>query len=166
MRLADCEVTHRHIRGHNVAFLFGPRGISDTEARALAEEWAHTYGPVRLPAYASPDGWRTLYPSEAGPIAARLQVDEDRGVIAFDGVKFTADLLATFAAPTPEGFAFRILKAEDGVATVQRLELPAVTPQTDGGAPAPANTPVSDGQAAAPAPARKATQPRKPKVEA
>lgn len=168
MRLADCEVTHRHIRGHNVAFLFGPRGISDAEATALAEEWSHTYGPVRLPAYVSPDGWRTLYPVDgAGPVASLLRVDEHREVIEFDGVKFSAELLRTFTEPTPENFAFRIVGVDD-VATVIRIELPAVqeVEQRAGDANAAGSPPTPDG-AGAPAvadeakPAKTPTQSRK-----
>lgn len=165
MRLADCEVTHRHIRGHNVAFLFGPRGISDAEARELAEEWGQTYGLVRLPAYVSPDGWRTLYPVEnAGPIAALLRIDEDREVIEFDGVKFSAEVIRTFAEPTPDGFAFRVV-AVDECATVMRVELPAAQTVEDRAADAvaAATAEAAAAPAAAPAPAaaKNATQPRK-----
>ncbi len=140
MRLADCEITHRHIRGHNVAFVFGARAVSDDEAQALADEWTEAYGPIALPGYVSPQGWQSLAPLERGPIASRLKVDELAQVVEFDGVKISAELLATFGEPSPQGWAFRILQSKDGVATVGRVQLND-TPRPNKRAAGPAATP-------------------------
>lgn len=60
MKLNDCEVAFHHMRGHNVAFVFGARAITEGEGIALAAEWLALYGPVPLPAYVSKDGWQII----------------------------------------------------------------------------------------------------------
>jgi|JI102314A2RNA_FD_contig_31_4916202_length_718_multi_2_in_0_out_0_2 hypothetical protein len=59
-KLADCEITHRHIRGQNVVFLFGPSELSAEMRAALLQEYRDAYGPGIAPAYVSPEGWQTL----------------------------------------------------------------------------------------------------------
>lgn len=152
MRLADCEITHRHIRGHNVAFVFGSRAVSDEEAQALADEWVDTYGPIALPGFVSPQGWQSLAPLERGPIASRLKVDELAQVIEFDGVRMSAELLAALAVPSPEGVAFRVLRSADGVATFGRVELPPPQRQQS-------SSGKKAGQTAAPAPTEQTEKP-------
>lgn len=60
MKLADCEITHRVVRGQAVAFICGERGLSADEAEAMEAEYLAAYGAVQVPAYVSPDGWQTL----------------------------------------------------------------------------------------------------------
>ncbi|WP_432767476.1 hypothetical protein, partial [Roseateles cavernae] len=98
------------------------------------------YGPIALPGYVSPQGWQSLAPLERGPIASRLKVDELAQVVEFDGVKISAELLATFGEPSPQGWAFRILQSKDGVASVGRVQLND-TPRPNKRAAGPAAAP-------------------------
>lgn len=66
VKLSDCEITHRHIRGCNVLFLFGPGRVSDDEGAALLAEYRDAYGPGASPGYVSADGWQVL--AEAAPV--------------------------------------------------------------------------------------------------
>lgn len=63
MKLTDCEIAFHHMRGHNVAFVFGARAITDSESGAIAAEWVDLYGPVPLPGYVSKDGWQVIKPA-------------------------------------------------------------------------------------------------------
>lgn len=59
MRLIDCEITHRHVRGQNLVIIFGERALDSDELAALLREYDEAYGPGTIaPAYASPDGWQ------------------------------------------------------------------------------------------------------------
>jgi len=60
MKLKDCEVTQRHVRNVNVAFIFGSRALTDAEAQALLAEYSVAHGPNIVPGYVSPDGWQIL----------------------------------------------------------------------------------------------------------
>lgn len=66
MHLNECEVAHRHIRGHNAIFIFGPRALAPEECAALAAEYAASYGAMDRPAYLSPAGWQLLDAKEGG----------------------------------------------------------------------------------------------------
>lgn len=78
MRLSDCEVQHRVIRGHKVAFVFGAKRLTADELGSLAAEWVQMYGPVSLPGYASPEGWQEMAPKPADdPVAEKPQQKPD-----------------------------------------------------------------------------------------
>lgn len=106
MKLTDCEVSHRHIRGHNVAFLFGPRALSDDERAELLAEWHKAYGPDATPAYASPAGWQVLAEvefAEAGSFVAKdiariFDVDEST-LVSGDGGQSADETPAEDQAP-------------------------------------------------------------------
>lgn len=72
MKLEDCELSYRCVRGHNVAFLFGERALTDEEGAALIAEYLESYGQRQTPAYISPAGWQLFAaPSEPEVIAAK-----------------------------------------------------------------------------------------------
>lgn len=79
MRLDECEVAHRHMRGHNAIFIFGPRALSADEAAALGAEYTASYGAGHRPAYCSPGGWQLLYPA---PVIASHPVADEQAMPA------------------------------------------------------------------------------------
>lgn len=120
MRLSDCEITHRHVRGRNLIIIFGERALDENELAALMQEYGEAYGPgVMKPVYASPDGWQTGANEQLGPLASRFVFDEAAEVVLVDGIKFTAEVFLAMSTPTPEGFWFRIIGADETV-TVER----------------------------------------------
>lgn len=77
MRLADCETSHRHVRGHNVIVICGTRAIDDAERSALLAEYVASYGAGNAPAYFSPDGWQALAPVRAAPMPEATAASEE-----------------------------------------------------------------------------------------
>lgn len=75
MKISDCEVVHRYVRGCNVIFIFGPRAATAGEMKALAAEYAESYGAEHRPGYCSPDGWQALHavaPPPPAPVAEEV----------------------------------------------------------------------------------------------
>ncbi len=125
MKVADCEIMIAHVRGHNVRYLFGPRGLTKAAAKALLADVAATWGPGPVPGYCSPDGWQQLAAAEkAGPLESRFAFDEQRNVVAVDGLKISGELFDALGTPTPPGAWLRVVSVGDGVATMeQRTDL-------------------------------------------
>ena len=114
MRLSECEVAHRHVRGINAIFIFGARALSADECAALAAEYAESYGPGLAPGYCSPDGWQQLGPQQHGPLASRFEFDEAAEVISIDGVRVSAEFVGQFIKPSSPGRWFRVDAGDHG----------------------------------------------------
>jgi hypothetical protein len=48
-----------------------------------------------------------------------VSINDAEDILTYDGVRITGALLHVFARPTPEGQWFRIIKLENGTATVE-----------------------------------------------
>ena len=119
MKLQDCEMTHRVVRGHPVAFVCGERALSEEEAASLKAQFVAAYGPVQVPAYVSPAGWQMLDAPSAGPLQSRFKFDEAGEEVMIDGKRVSAHLLDGFTKPTADGLWLRIVSVEGGVITVE-----------------------------------------------
>lgn len=54
------------------------------------------------------------------PLSRRVQVDDDHGLVIIDGTRLSAELLLSFAEPSPPGRWYRVLsKNEFGTVLVQ-----------------------------------------------
>lgn len=59
----------------------------------------------------------SLHPRQ--PLSKSIEVDDDRDVATIYGTKISGELLRTLGEPTPSGRWFRIIKIENGVATIE-----------------------------------------------
>jgi hypothetical protein len=53
------------------------------------------------------------------PLSAHIQVDDENDLIVSYGVKISGVMLRTLGEPTPPGRWFRVVKVEDGMATIE-----------------------------------------------
>ena len=119
MKLADCEVSHRVIRGTVTVALFGSRRLAADELADLRAQYEATHGPGVVPAYVSPDGWQVMEDTETGPLASRFEFDEAREVVFVDGKAIAGAMFDGLASPTPSGTWFRVVNAEGETVTVE-----------------------------------------------
>lgn len=54
-----------------------------------------------------------------GPLSKNVTLDDERDVATIYGVDIHGDLLRTLGEPTPPGRWFRIIKVENGTATIE-----------------------------------------------
>jgi len=53
------------------------------------------------------------------PLSRSIEIDDERDIATIYGTKISGELLRTLGEPTPPGRWFRIIKCEDGVATIE-----------------------------------------------
>ena len=53
------------------------------------------------------------------PLSESVELDDERDIATVYGVKIAGELLRTLGEPTPPGRWFRVVKVEDGVATIE-----------------------------------------------
>lgn len=109
MKLSACEISHLHVRGHNVSLIIGDRALTADEANSMVREFAAVYGTDREPAYVSRDGWQaiareapvvdTSAAAEAERLAAELaEANKRADALAADLDKAKAALAAATSA--------------------------------------------------------------------
>lgn len=147
MKLSDCEISHRVMRGHIVVTLFGAHALAADELAALRAEYEAVHGPGVVPCYVSPDGWQAL-DDVPGPLASRFVFDEAEGVVLVNGLSVAAEFVQQWTAVTPDGQWFRVISTDNGRISVERREFAA--------APAAAAPAEADAAPAAPAELAKA----------
>ncbi len=54
------------------------------------------------------------------PLSENVAIGDDPDILIAYGTKISGELLRTLAEPTPPGIWFRIVKREDGVATIEQ----------------------------------------------
>ena len=124
MKLSACEISHLHVRGHNVSLIIGDRAVSAEEAEGLVREFAAVYGHEREPAYVSRDGWQAI--TRRGPaddqaasaaeierLAAELKAATERGD-ALQAELDAATAAASDAAKAAAGAAADTAAAKTG----------------------------------------------------
>lgn len=161
MKLSDCEISHRVVRGTVVVFLFGARALSAEECVSLLWQYEDAHGPGVVPAYVSPDGWQVL-DAAPGPLASRFVFDEAQELVLIDGLAVSAEFVQQWTAVTPEGQWFRVVATDNGHITVQRRDLPA---DALASTPAPALAAAADAEPGQP-PAAAAEAPKAPSRKA
>lgn len=88
MKLSDCEISHRHVRGTNVVILCGSVALDDAQRAALLNEYREAFGRSNTPGYFSPAGFQSLAdvqrpePPAAAPVSAAPRPAEDDPVIS------------------------------------------------------------------------------------
>jgi hypothetical protein len=64
----------------------------------------------------------------SGPLSWNVAFDDERDIATVYGVKISGALLRVFGEPTPPGVWIRVIKVEDGMATIeQRTDLASVS---------------------------------------
>lgn len=147
MNLSDCDISHLHVRGHNVALITGSRGLSDAEAAALLEQFTAVYGIDRQPAYVSRDGWQLLAAPVAGPLASRFAFDEAAGIVQIDSQKVAADVLDFLTTPSPDDVWYRVVSTDGGVTTIMHKHIDELAPPVDSAPPAETKPATAKGKA-------------------
>ena len=132
MRLIDCEISHRHVRGQNLIVIYGERGVSADELDQLMAEYREAYGPADIaPIYVSADGWQAGAAEPLGPLASRFVFDEAQEIVIVDGIKIAGEVFSTIGTRTPEGDWLRVVSVDD-TATIERRHVDELQLVADG----------------------------------